>query len=231
MNRRQFLKLSAGLGGAALLSALGAGCMLKTGKNTIQLPPLPYGKRALEPYLSERTLSLHHDVHHKAYVDKANMLLSQSQYKSMSLDEIMAETADNVQTKALFNNTAQAFNHSFYWNSMTPGGGGDPPESVLVPIRASFGEYGRFVDAFTRAALSQFGSGWVWLVEEGGCLSILSTSNAGTPAALGMKPVIALDVWEHAYYLDYQNRRGDYVHNFLTYLINWEFAGANLRTV
>ena len=196
----------------------------------VVLPPLPYAEQALAPYLSATTLSFHYGKHHRAYVDNLNKLIAVSELASMPLEEIIRVTTGSKDKDgaAIFNNAAQAWNHTFFWNSMKPQGGGKPAGDLLARIEKSFGSYEAFRSAFLEAATSQFGSGWVWLVAENDGLRIIKTSNADTPVAHGQKALLTCDVWEHAYYLDYQNRRKDFVAAFLDHLVNWDFAAAQL---
>ncbi len=194
-----------------------------------ELPPLPYDKAALEPTVSADTLSYHHGKHHKAYIDKTNDLAKQAGMEKKSLVEIIKATAgkSDKDSKTLFNNAAQAWNHTFYWHSMKPKGGGKPTGDLAKAIESDFGSYDDFVKAFTEAASTQFGSGWAWLVVDGGKLKVVKTGNAETPLAEGKTPLITLDVWEHAYYLDYQNKRPDYIKAWLDKVVNWDFAAEN----
>jgi Fe-Mn family superoxide dismutase len=193
----------------------------------IALPSLPYLQSALEPYVSRATVDVHYNKHHAAYVEKTNALAVQAKFQDLSLEQIIARTAGQESHRALFQNAAQAWNHSFYWESLTPHGG-DMRGDIAARIEADFGGYGAFADQFTAAATGQFGSGWAWLVLSGDTLKVTHTSNADTPLAHGEIPLLTVDVWEHAYYLDYQNRRGDYVTAVLKHLLNWDFANRNL---
>ncbi|MEO1037974.1 MAG: superoxide dismutase [Pseudomonadota bacterium] len=189
------------------------------------LPDLPYAADALQPYISAETLSFHHGKHHKAYVDKANGMVDAS---DAELEDVIKQAwADK--NMALFNNAAQIWNHTFYWRSMSPDGGGRPTGELAELIDRSFGSYEAFAEAFTSAGGSQFGSGWAWLVYRGGALEVQKTPNAELPLANASgTALLTMDVWEHAYYLDYQNRRPDYMGDFLGHLVNWEFAAENL---
>jgi Fe-Mn family superoxide dismutase len=193
-----------------------------------ELPPLPYPDTALEPYYSAKTFSFHYGKHHKAYVDNLNKLLPGSPYENMSLEQIIRATAGDQTRAGFFNNAAQVWNHTFFWNSMKPGGGGRPAGALAERIDASFGGYDKFVEQFKAAAVGRFGSGWAWLISDMGELKIISTPNAENPMSLGKVALLTVDVWEHAYYLDYQNRRPDFVQAFLDHLVNWDFAGQNL---
>lgn len=194
----------------------------------ISLPNLPYQKDALEPYISSRTLEFHYDKHHQAYVDKTNQLLKETAVKDLSLEEIIKETAHQPDQRALFNNAAQAWNHSFFWNCLKPGGGGKPSGKAAERIERDLGGYENFVKEFKATATGQFGSGWAWLILQGTELAITKTSNADTPLKNGLIPLLTVDVWEHAYYLDYQNRRADYLQAIIDHLINWDFINDTL---
>ncbi|MDY6857387.1 MAG: superoxide dismutase [Thermodesulfobacteriota bacterium] len=191
------------------------------------LPPLPYAENALEPIISSRTLSFHYGKHHKGYVDNLNKFIAGTEYADLPLEEIILDTAGSTEKTAIFNNAAQVWNHTFYWKSMTPKGGGEPPIALKREMEASFGSVEACKKELASAATSQFGSGWAWLVLDGGKLKVVKTANADLPLITNMKPVLTIDVWEHAYYLDYQNRRADYVNAVLDKLINWEFAQQN----
>jgi len=191
------------------------------------LPPLPYAENALEPVITAKTISFHYGKHHKGYVDNLNKLIAGTEFADLSLEEIIASTAGRPERAAIFNNAAQTWNHTFYWKSMRPQGGEEPPAALKQRIEASFGSVDACKKELASAAVSQFGSGWAWLVLEAGILKVVKTANADVPLRTGMKPLLAIDVWEHAYYLDYQNRRADYVSAVLDKLINWEFALQN----
>jgi superoxide dismutase, Fe-Mn family len=195
---------------------------------TYVLPPLPYAENALEPVISAKTLSFHYGKHHKAYVDNLNKLVLGSDYNEMPLEEIITGTAERPERNAIFNNAAQSWNHSFYWQSLSPKGGGEPPSSLKLKMEESFGSVDACKKLLSSMAVSQFGSGWVWLVLNDHKLKVIKTGNAENPLHTAMKPLLTIDVWEHAYYLDYQNRRVDYVNAVLDKLINWEFALQNL---
>lgn len=196
----------------------------------IELPSLPFEATALEPYISANTLSFHHGKHHQAYVTNTNNLTKGTDLENASLDAIIMASANNAEKAGLFNNAAQVWNHTFYWNCMKKGGGGEPTGAIAAKIKEDFGSYEAFFDAFKVAGLTQFGSGWAWLVLEGGKLKITKTPNADTPMAHGLKALLTVDVWEHAYYLDYQNKRPDYLDTFLKYLINWDFVNKNFAS-
>ena len=194
------------------------------------LPSLPYGQDALKPYISARTMSFHYSKHHQAYVDNLNKLVAGTPWADgRPLEKVVVESAGKADNAAVFNNAAQAWNHAFFWKSMKPGGGGQPTGRLLNLIKKSFGSFDEFKNAFLAAAVAQFGSGWVWLVQDGDTLKIVKTSNADTPMAHGQTALLTCDVWEHAYYLDYQNRRKDFVEAFLNHLVNWEFAASQLQ--
>ena len=194
----------------------------------ITLPDLPYAKNDLEPHISARTLEFHHDKHHKAYVESANKLLEGTDLAQLELDAIIKKVAGDPSKAGIFNNTAQIWNHSFYWKCMKPGGGGAPTGAIAQKINADFGSYEKFVAEFKNAGATQFGSGWAWLVLHGGSLKVTKTPNAENPMVQGMKPLLVVDVWEHAYYLDYQNRRPDYLTTFVDKLISWDFVNSCL---
>jgi len=194
----------------------------------IELPSLPYAVDALEPHISRTTLEIHHGRHHRAYVEKTQSLVAGTPLAAASLEEIIAKTAGKKAKAALFNNAAQAWNHTFYWSSLSPQGGGAPSGELADLIDRDFASHAAFVDAFKAAAIGQFGSGWAWLVLDAGRLAIAATSNADTPLARDQVPLLTVDVWEHAYYLDYQNRRADYTAAVIKHLLNWDFAGQNL---
>ena len=195
---------------------------------TFELPALPYADTALEPYYSAKTFSFHHGKHHKAYVDNLNKLLPGSPFENSSLEEIILAVAGDATKAGFFNNAAQVWNHTFFWHCMKPGGGGAPSGALAAKIDAAFGSYEKFAEQFKAAAVGRFGSGWAWLVLDGGELKIMSTPNAETPMTGRKKALLTVDVWEHAYYLDFQNRRPDFVQTFLDQLVNWDFVVANL---
>jgi Fe-Mn family superoxide dismutase len=194
----------------------------------IDLPTLPYAQNDLEPHYTAKTISYHYGKHHKAYVDNLNKLIAGTDLEGKPLDAIIMASAGNAQRAGVFNNGAQVWNHTFFWNSMKPHGGGKPQGSVAGKIDQAFGSYEKFCELFKAAAAGRFGSGWAWLVVEGGALKIATTPNAETPMTSKQTPLLTVDVWEHAYYLDYQNRRPDYVQAFLDFLANWDFVAANL---
>jgi Fe-Mn family superoxide dismutase len=192
------------------------------------LPPLPYALNALEPVISANTLAVHHGKHHQAYVDKLNELVAGTAFADLTLEALIMQTAGKQEHTGIFNNAAQAWNHAFYWRCLKPVGGESIPATLSKMIEESFGDLDALKRDFAKAAIEQFGSGWAWLVLDGAKLRIVSTGNANVPLPDHLRPVLTLDVWEHAYYLDYQNRRPDHVHAVLDKLINWEFAAANL---
>jgi len=194
-----------------------------------ELPDLPYAKDALEPNISEDTLNFHYGKHHQAYVNKLNELVAGTDLENNTLEEIIKATDTDDSKAGIFNNAAQVWNHTFYWNSMSPDGGGKPTGIVLEKIIESFGSYEEFATQFKNAGATQFGSGWAWLVLENGKLAIKKTANAKTPLTTNAKPLMTMDVWEHAYYLDYQNARPSYMNTFLEKLVNWEFVAKNLK--
>jgi superoxide dismutase, Fe-Mn family len=194
----------------------------------ISLPPLPYAENALEPVISAKTISFHYGKHHNGYVVNTNNLIAGTEFADMPLEKIIAATAGKAEKAGIFNNAAQVWNHTFYWKSLAPKGGGKPPAALAQKIEASFGSLDACLKEFSTAAVTQFASGWAWLVKDGDKLKVVKTSNAETPITQGLKPLLTIDVWEHAYYLDYQNRRADYVAAVLDKLINWEFAAENL---
>ena len=193
---------------------------------SIEFPLLPFATNALEPHVSRKTLEYHHGKHHKGYVEKLNNAIAGTAYEGKSLEAIIA-AAHEASDTGIFNNAAQSWNHTFLWRSMSPTGGGEPSGPLADAIKERFGSVPRFRDEFKAAALAQFGSGWTWLVRTATGLDIVSTGNADTPLVHGAAPLLTLDVWEHAYYLDYQNKRGAYVDVFLNNLINWDFAAQN----
>jgi Fe-Mn family superoxide dismutase len=193
-----------------------------------ELPPLPYPKDGLEPHMSARTLEFHHGKHHATYVATLNKLVENTPFANQSLEEVIRATAKDESKVQIFNNAAQSWNHTFFWNCMRPRGGGQPSGDVLKAIEQSFGGVDKFKQQFKEAATTQFGSGWAWLVRDGSALKITKTPNAVDPLAQGQTALLTCDVWEHAYYLDYQNRRPDFVQTFLDHLVNWDFVAKNL---
>ena len=194
-----------------------------------ELPALPYAMDALAPHISKQTLEFHYGKHHRTYVDNVNKLIAGTDLAELSLEDLVRRVAGDTAKPGVFNNAAQVWNHTFYWHSMRPKGGGKPDSKLAGLIDTSFGDLDKFKQALATAATTQFGSGWAWLVLDGGALKVVSTANADVPFIRGQAPLLTVDVWEHAYYLDYQNRRADYVATFLDHLVNWEFATANLE--
>lgn len=192
-----------------------------------QLPTLPFDYTALEPCISKSTLEFHHDIHHAAYVNNFNNAVAGTDLDSKSLEEVITITATNPSQAGIFNNAAQAWNHSFYWQCIKPEGGGIPSGALADKIVADFGSFDKFVEAFKTAGATQFGSGWAWLVLDNGTLKVTKTGNADNPLTVGQIPLLTMDVWEHAYYLDYQNKRPDYISDFLGKLVNWDFVAEN----
>jgi Fe-Mn family superoxide dismutase len=188
------------------------------------LPALPYDKSALAPHISAETLEFHHGKHHKAYVDNLNKLVEGKPEASKSLEDIIKSSEGGV-----FNNAAQIWNHTFYWHSMKPNGGGQPTGELAQAITRDFGSYEKFAEEFTQAGITQFGSGWAWLVLANGKLQVTKTPNADLPMKHGQKALLTMDVWEHAYYIDFRNARPKYIETFLKHLANWDFALENLK--
>lgn len=195
----------------------------------IELAPLPYDAKALEPFISANTLSFHHGKHHATYINNYNNLTKDTPFASQTLEEVIKAVAGDAAKVGLFNNAAQAWNHTFFWNSLKHGGGGKPAGAVLSKIETDFGSFDKFLEDFKAAATTQFGSGWAWLVLDKGTLKVTKTGNADNPLTVGQTPLFTVDVWEHAYYLDYQNRRPDFVAAVLENLLNWDFVAANLN--
>ena len=193
-----------------------------------ELPPLPYDYTALEPAISKSTLEFHHDKHHAAYVNKYNDAVKGTEFDKKSIEEVIKEIAGNQEKQGLFNNAAQAWNHTFYWQCMKPNGGGSPSGELAKKIDADLGSYEKFIEAFKSAGATQFGSGWAWLVLDNGTLKVTKTLNADNPLTSGQIPLLTMDVWEHAYYLDYQNKRPAYIDDFLGKLVNWDFVAQNM---
>lgn len=222
ISRRQLLKGTAGVVLAAAGARLGSSMAAAHA-----LPPLPYPENALEPVISARTLQFHYGKHHQGYATNLNKLLSGTSMENRTLEEIMAATVQDADKAGIFNNAAQVWNHTFFWKSLKPGGSAVPP--ALRPlIEKSFGTPDALKKELAQAAVSQFGSGWAWLVQDKDQLKVVKTANAHCPLTSGQRPLLTIDVWEHAYYLDYQNRRPDYVAAILDKLLNWEFAMENL---
>ena len=197
----------------------------------IELPALPYEQNALQPVISANTLGFHHGKHHKTYVDTLNKLIRGTLFAEMPLEKIVKAASGSADHAAVFHNAAQAWNHTFYWRSLKPNGGGEPPAALKRLMDASFGGVDACKEELAKSAVEQFGSGWAWLVQDGEKLKIMKTADADTPMSQGSRPLLTIDVWEHAYYLDYQNRRADYVNALIDKLANWEFAAENLGRV
>ncbi len=191
-------------------------------------PELPFAEDALDPHISANTLGFHYGKHHATYVKKYNDMVAGTPYDDQSIEDVIVATANDPDKAGVFNNGAQAWNHSFYWNCLSPEGGGKPSGEIVAKIESDLGGYDAFKNEFANAAATQFGSGWAWLVLDAGRLKIVKTANAQTPLANGMYPLLTIDVWEHAYYLDYQNRRPDYIAAVIDELLNWEFVSENL---
>jgi Fe-Mn family superoxide dismutase len=225
VKRREFLAASAAVAAA---STLAGGRVAAQTPAAIELPPLPYADDALDPVISSRTLGFHYGKHHKAYVDNLNKLIAGSELEGRTLEDIIKASAGQADKAGIFNNAAQVWNHTFYWQSLRPKGGGEPPAALKAKIEAAFGGVEQLKQELLTAATTQFGSGWAWLVKEGDALKVVKTPNAELPMTKGQTALLTIDVWEHAYYLDYQNLRADYVNAVLAKLINWEFAAANL---
>ena len=193
-----------------------------------ELPKLPYEANALEPVISQKTIEFHYGKHHQAYVDNLNKLVAGTPMENQSLEEVIGQSWAEKKTP-IFNNSGQVWNHTFFWHSMKPHGGGQPSGLVADKIKQAFGDYEGFKKAFAEAGATQFGSGWAWLVLNNGKLEVRKTANAETPLTeKGVTPILTMDVWEHAYYLDFQNARPKYIETFLGELVNWDFANANL---
>lgn len=193
-----------------------------------ELPVLPYPADALQPHMSAETFSFHHGKHHAAYINNLNAAIQGTDLADKTLEEIVLATAQDPDKVGIFNNAAQTWNHTFFWGSMKPNGGGAPTGAIADKITADFGSYDAFKEAFKKAATTQFGSGWAWLVLDQGTLKITKTGNAGNPITDAQVPLLTLDVWEHAYYLDYQNRRPDYIETYLNHLVNWDAANERM---
>jgi len=191
------------------------------------LPPLPYAENALDPVISARTMGFHYGKHHKGYVDNLNKMIAGTSFADLTLEKLICGTVGKIEKAAIFNNASQTWNHTFFWNSLSPLGGGEPPAELKKKIERDFGTVEGCKKELAAAATTQFGSGWAWLVLDGDTMKVIKTCNANSPLAMGMKPLLTIDVWEHAYYLDYQNRRADYVTAVLDKLINWKFAETN----
>jgi len=221
--------ISAGLAAGSVASLYGVRRALSQASGPFALHPLPYPEDALAPVISSTTIGFHYGKHHRAYVDNLNKAIEGTDLTSKSLEDIVKATAGDPARIAVFNNAAQDWNHTFYWNSMRPNGGGTPTGVIADRIKDSFGDYAKFRQEFVTAAVTQFGSGWAWLAQDQDKkLKVMKTPNADTPMARGLTCLLTCDVWEHAYYLDYQNRRPDYVNAWLDKLVNWDFASRQL---
>jgi Fe-Mn family superoxide dismutase len=229
-SRREFLAASAVIAAASALpgSARAAAPSAVKTVSPLTLPPLPFAEGALAQVISPQTIGFHYGKHHAGYVTNLAKLVAGTALAGQSLEEVIRSTAGQADKATLFNNAAQVWNHNFYWQSLNPKGGGEPSAALKTKIEESFGSVDACKKELAAAAATQFGSGWAWLVQDGGKLSVMKTGNAETPITKGLNPLLTLDVWEHAYYLDYQNRRADYISALLDKLINWEFAAANL---
>ena len=223
-DRRDFIRACAGMGAALTLGGL----PLSAQAAPLSLPPLPFADNALAPVISANTLGFHYGKHHMGYLNNLNKLIAGTEFADMPLEQIIRTVAGKPDKVAIFNNAAQTWNHTFYWQSLKPKGGGEPPARLKQLMEASFGSVEACKKELAATATGQFASGWGWLVADGGKLKVVKTGNADTPLTTGMKPLLTIDVWEHAYYLDYQNRRADYVNAVIDKLINWEFAQQNL---
>jgi Fe-Mn family superoxide dismutase len=241
MSKRKFIKFSL-LAPMLALSACKFNFMEKnlhkksliTTKNSgvsmpFELPTLPYAKNALAPHISENTMNYHYGKHHQAYVTNLNNLIVGTDLEKKSLEDIIKISANDKTKAGIFNNSAQVWNHTFYWHSMKPNGGGKPNGTVLKKIESDFGSYENFINEFKNAGATQFGSGWAWLVLDNNKLKVVKTGNAETPLTTSAKPLMTMDVWEHAYYLDFQNARPTYIDTFLNHLVNWDFVAENLK--
>ena len=227
VSRRTFLAVAAGT--AVVAGARAAGAATEASAAAYTLPALPYAPEALAPVISAQTIALHYGKHHQGYVNTLNKLVAGTALAGKPLEEVIRATAGQTGQTAIFNNAAQIWNHTFYWQSLSPQGGGQPPEALQAAIKQAFGSLEACTAALTDAAMTQFGSGWAWLVADKGRLQVLKTANADNPLTKGLTPLLAIDVWEHAYYVDWQNRRADYVKAVLERRINWSFAAENLR--
>ncbi len=228
----QHRHVGSSLGGAAALTVTAAFASLPrvaSAASPIVLPALPYPENALEPVISANTIGFHYGKHHRAYVDNLNKLTAGTEFADMPLEQIITATAGKADKVGIFNNAAQTWNHTFYWRSVRPKGGGEPPATLKQKMEASFGSVEACKKELANAAVTQFASGWAWLVQDGDKVRVVKTGNADTPMTQGLKPLLTIDVWEHAYYLDYQNRRADYVNALIDKLLNWEFALRNLN--
>jgi len=225
ISRKQFIATA---GAVAMAYAFPLNAQSEKKVSLIEFPLLPYLEGALEPVISAKTISFHYGKHHKGYVDNLNKLIAGTELGDMPLEKIIKETAGKADKTTIFNNAAQVWNHNFYWKSLNPKGGGGPSGKIKDMIEKSFGNFDSFKKEFANTAISQFGSGWGWLVKDGDKLKIVKTGNADNPITGNLNPVLVIDVWEHAYYLDYQNRRADYVNAVIEKLLDWDFASKNI---
>jgi Fe-Mn family superoxide dismutase len=227
---RRALIIGGAMTAATLLTA--PGVVRGQNRPPFTFPPLPYEDNALAPVISSETVGFHYGKHHRGYFDNMMKMIAGTHFADQTLEDMIRTAMVNPNRTGLYNNAAQFWNHTFYWKSMRPGGGGEPTGTMADRIGQSFGSYDGFRKAFAEAATTQFGSGWAWLVAgEDKKLQVLKTSNADTPMAQGLNCLLTCDVWEHAYYLDYQNRRADYVNAWLEKLVNWDFAAENLAAM
>lgn len=228
MKRREFLASLTAVTVASTVAVKGFPNIITNRAVPFTLPPLPYPDIALNPVISANTIGFHYGKHHKGYVDKLNEIAKGTKYESMSLEDVVMKSAKSKSDTAIFNNAAQIWNHNFYWDSLSPNGN-VPNANLMRKIDESFGNFNEFKKQFADVTISQFGTGWGWLcADKKGKLSIIKTEDAETPITMKLKPLLTIDVWEHAYYLDYQNRRADYVKAVIDRLLNWEFAAKNL---
>jgi len=214
----------------SLFVGIFAGTPIVDAAEPFTVSPLPYAENALEPVISSKTISYHYGKHHKGYAEKLNQLVKGTPYASQSLEQIIMNTAGKPEQQGVFNNAAQVWNHNFYWQSIRPASEKKIPDTLMAMIDSSFGSYDTFKKTFSEAATSQFGSGYAWLVKDGSKLKVINTGNAENPMTRGMVPLLTVDVWEHAYYLDYQNKRGEYVNILFDKMLNWDFAMKNLSS-
>jgi len=228
LTRREFTTLAATAAAAAAFGVFSPNQAHAQGAPVFPIPALPYPEDALEPVISAKTLSFHYGKHTKAYYDNMNKALEGKPSAGLTLEKVFMDTAKDAAAMGLFNNSAQAWNHTFYFAGLKKDGGGTPSGKLGDAIKAGFGGFEEFKKAFIEAATTQFGSGWAWLVDDGGTLKVAKTPNAMNPMVNNQKPLFTVDVWEHAYYLDYQNRRADYVKDVLEKLTNWDFVAKNL---
>lgn len=230
ITRRSFLGLSVTLPVIAAASSFANYSIKHSGRSmTFSLPDLPYARNELEPFISSKTLDYHYGKHHSTYVSNLNKLIENTNEVNMSLEDIIKNTYSDKTKVGVFNNAAQVWNHTFYWNSMKQNGGSQPEGALMKKIQEDFGNFNNFVSEFKTAGATQFGSGWAWLVLDNGKLKVIKTANAICPIVNGQIPLVTMDVWEHAYYLDFQNRRPDYIAMFLDKLVNWKFATDNFN--